>query len=161
MEAAERLEDALDGFVVFDGLARLGEGRVDVVALELFVAVLLGQPSAFQLEVTLERAGVLLNHFEQRVDRFVRHVVGDVANVDRRTVAAQLDVLVVPVADAIDVHLGEHLAVVAIDPIELFIGRLSLFGIGRVGVGHQAVAGQRSNSLAFPFVISLLRLDCG
>ena len=90
----------------------------------------------------MEERRVLAADVEQRLDRRVGDVVGDVAHLERRGVAAQLDVLVVPVAHPMGVELAEQRGLLAEDPMELPVGRRALFGSRREDPRHQLVAGQ-------------------
>ena len=82
-----------------------------------------GQPGRLEPEVAVEQDGVPLGRQRAALDRLVGDVVREVAHRDRRRVAAQLDVLGVPVAHAVGVDLRQHLRLALQHPPQLLVRR--------------------------------------
>ena len=85
---------------------------------------------------------VLARHLEQHLDGAVGDVVVEVAHGDRGGVAAQPDLLVVPVAHDVGVDLAEDVRLLRVDPVELRGRRPPAARAGGEGVAHQLVAGE-------------------
>jgi hypothetical protein len=138
IEVAKGFEHQRHAFAERDGASRAGDRSVEIVAAQAFHA----QPLRLEPEVALEERRLGAAHLEQRLDGLVGDVVGDVAHRDRRSVAAQADALVVPIAHAVGVELAEHRRLLAVDAVELAVHARAQRRVGREGVAHQLVAVQ-------------------
>ena len=113
--------------------------RVDVGAAQFFQP----EPLGFEPEIALKDLRIAPCYVEQRSHRSVRHIVGDVAHRQRRRIAAQLHLLVVPVPHTVVVDLGQNFGFGTVDPIELPIGGRTQRWIRRPHIPHQRIPGQR------------------
>ncbi len=123
-------------------MSELAIGRIDIIAAQLLHAQLFG----FQLEITLEDPGILPRHIQQRVHRFIRDVVLQVADRHGTGEFPQADVLVVPVTRPGLVHLPEDGTILAVDAIQLLVGLGPQVGVRSLDVGHAAGRGSVPSS---------------
>ena len=139
VEAGEGVEDHVRRLGKRVGLVGAGYRRVDVVTAQAVHAEDIG----FQDEEAVENFGVFLADVQQGIHYFVGNVVRQVAGGEGRGEAAQVDLLVMPVAHQCLVHLTQDGTVLAVDTVQFLIGAGTQVAVGVVGVGHQPIAGQR------------------
>ncbi len=100
------------------------------------------QPAGFEVKEALEGRGIFFADIQQRIHRFVGHIVAQVANRDRGAVISQIDILVGPIPHYGLVDLSQDRAVISIDTVLFLINRLSKGGIMMAGIHHQFAPGQ-------------------
>ena len=138
VEVPEGVQDQPDRLVVGDLPVRVAHRSVEIVAAQALHA----EPSRLQPEVALEDVALLAADLEEGLHGFVRHVVRQVAHGQGRGHAPHLDVLRVPVPDAVDVDLAQDRGLLAVDPVELPVRGRPKVRIRGVGVAHQLVPGE-------------------
>ena len=100
------------------------------------------QPARLEAEEALEDPHPVTTDLQQGLDHIIGQVVGQIARGHRRGEAAQLYILVAPVAHQRLVELAEHAFVVLIDAQELAVGGLAHFGPGVDPIGFQLAPGE-------------------
>ncbi len=140
LEGFERRQDLLHRLVQGEGPMDFPHRGVQIVAPQPLDA----EPFGLEPKEALEDRRFLATHIEQRLNHLVRQIVPQVAHRQRRGEAAEIDVLVGPVAHQRLVELAEHVALGGIDPQQFAVGGRPQLGAGIGPVGLQLAARQLS-----------------
>ena len=148
MKALKGIEHHINRLAVFHLTVRGSQGGIDIIAAQFFHT----HPAGLEFKVALEETSIGAADIEQRINRFVWDVIGDITHGNWRSIAAQLYLLVVPIAHTVDINLSEDIRLLAEDAVEFLIGSRTQFWVTRLGVAHQAITGQ---ALLFTFNLDM------